>query len=475
MNREQLYDGVTEIRDDLVEEAVAPRRRKRPWGLLAACLALVLGIAWLAPNLGGSSGGSGGRTGTAYMYYTGPVFPLDILEEAGALSAARTTNFDFTPYESPVRSYLDAGGTLVTYESGCTEVLVTDAYTLTNPTDQPVTVTAVYPFAASLNSELRELPRITVDGQAADPDLWAGDCVAGGEGAWTDYEVLLADGTYQADALAGNLTLDQPVVVYEITSAAALEEASAPTLAFTAELPEGSLLLSYGSSGGQVDESGGSVRHFHIPAADERQESQCILILGQDLTGYTIQGYRDGGCEPGGEIETAVQTERYESTLGEMLARFYEENRGYGGGETILGQISSRTYLGLLGQSLERCGMTAMAELSDLFTQNTGGNRVFYLTFPVTVPAHGQTEVQAALHREAHRDYTGGGRDRDGYDLTTQLGSSLPFTQQRASLTNWAQIQILDQNFGFDPDRGVTEVTLDPAEAYYWMDVKKAG
>ena len=58
----------------------------------------------------------------------------------GALSAARTTNFDFTPYESPVRSYLDAGGTLVTYESGCTEVLVTDAYTLTNPTDQPVTV-----------------------------------------------------------------------------------------------------------------------------------------------------------------------------------------------------------------------------------------------------------------------------------------------------------------------------------------------
>ena len=113
-------------------------------------------------------------------------------------------------------------------------------------------------------------------------------------------------------------------------------------------------------------------------------------------------------------------------------------------------------------------------DLGSLFAQFfTGRLRVLYFTFPVTVPAHSETEISIVQHREAHMDYTGEHKDRHGYDLTTTLDSTLRFTEQRAGISGWEWVEILDQNFGFDPKQGVTEVVLDPAVEYYWMDLRK--
>lgn len=484
MNREQLYDGVTEIRDDLVDQAATPLKRSRRWGPWAAALAAVLVLALVLPNMGGASD-SGGREGRTYMYYTGPVLPLTALEAPEGLTAARHTEYDFSPIDGDGdESYLDQYGQPVTYQSGRMEAIVTETYTLSNATDQPMTVTLAYPFVASLDRELRYLPRLSVDGAGLEGDLRIGGTIEEGEGSWEDYAALLGNGTYRANALSEALTVDQPVVVYELTGASAAEEAPAATLEFTADLPAGVRLLSYGSSGGTVDETGGSARHFSIFRPGERQHSQCILLLGGDLTDYAVQAYADGGCDEGEEIEASWEVVRYESTLGQMLEEFYAEQqrfRNTGDQPTILERVSSKVYLGLMAQHVERFGLAAAAypgrnfydDLTALFSANTAGQRVFYLTCSVTIPANGQTQVRLAMHREAHQDHTGSGKGRYGYDLLTTLDSSLTFTEQTASIANWDNIRIIGQNFGFDLKKGVTQVTLDPSEPYYWMDIRK--
>ena len=71
---EKLFDAITEVREDLVEEALDyrfPQKKPIPWQRyvpLAACLALVVCIGYLAANLrmgGMNAAGNDGSNGTA--------------------------------------------------------------------------------------------------------------------------------------------------------------------------------------------------------------------------------------------------------------------------------------------------------------------------------------------------------------------------------------------------------------------------
>ncbi len=45
-----------------------------------------------------------------------------------------------------------------------------------------------------------------------------------------------------------------------------------------------------------------------------------LIAVGGALEDYTLQGYRDGGCDPGGELDgVSAAVTRYESTLREVL------------------------------------------------------------------------------------------------------------------------------------------------------------
>ena len=59
-----------------------------------------------------------------------------------------------------------------------------------------------------------------------------------------------------------------------------------------------------------------------------------------------------------------------------------------------------------------------------------------------------------------------------GYDFVTRLGSNLAFTEQRAALTNAESIQIQRQNLGFDLEKGVTVVTLEPETEHYYLEIR---
>ena len=57
--------------------------------------------------------------------------------------------------------------------------------------------------------------------------------------------------------------------------------------------------------------------------------------------------------------------------------------------------------------------------------------------------------------------------------MVTALGSNLQFTQQIASIEDRGQIEIVRQNFGFDLENGIKEVTLDMNEPHYYLEVKE--
>jgi hypothetical protein len=101
--------------------------------------------------------------------------------------------------------------------------------------------------------------------------------------------------------------------------------------------------------------------------------------------------------------------------------------------------------------------------------------RLLYLSFDVSVPAGASVHVTATMRRDGSHDFTGKRKNVDGYDLATRLGSTLFFTEQAASVTHTEEISMGENSFGFDPDGGVTEVTLDPTEEHYWMQVTKRG
>ena len=56
--------------------------------------------------------------------------------------------------------------------------------------------------------------------------------------------------------------------------------------------------------------------------------------------------------------------------------------------------------------------------------------------------------------------------------MVTRLGSSLHFETLTAEITNMEDIEIIRQNFGFDPSAGITRVTLDPFIEHYYLQIK---
>ena len=113
--------------------------------------------------------------------------------------------------------------------------------------------------------------------------------------------------------------------------------------------------------------------------------------------------------------------------------------------------------------------------LSDIIGEAPTHDRVIYLTFEVTIPAGGTADIGIALQKEASYDFHCGGDDTgiDGWDMVTTLGSTLTFTRQTAAIAGYEDIEIVRQNFGFDPKHGITTVLLDPQVEHYWMDVRK--
>ena len=524
MKAERLFRVLGLVDDDLIEEADSPAKGRggfRKWIAAAACLAVLcaVGAGWLITGgflgMGASAPGESGSgiasdneplsvEGTTFMSYAGPVFPLTLAEETNALTAERETTWDFAPG---------------TYHDGTPRqwgASVTDSYTLVNITESDQTVTALYPFAGSFTELEAQCPTVTVDGQEAEGTLcvgsYAGDFQgvwqSDGQGgyvldgttlnlahpdSWIDYKALLEDSRYLDAALGDGPVLDIPVTVYEFTDFQAPAEYDAATQAveFTID-QEKTAVYSYGFNGGAWDpDTGWQQRSYFVPGGQRREkELKMLVVLGDDIGDYVLQGYKDGGCDRGEELEGFDCTvTRRETTLDEVLDLLCEEYlETYAGWQYDMkdGEVSAvpfALFRRAVGELMVQYGPVSEAvkdryadgRLDDIISEAMSQERVLYLAVPVTVPAESKVNITFSLWKEPSFDFGCSGSENvglQGYDFVTRLGSDLTFTEQRAALENTDGIQIQRQNFGFDLEKGVTEVTLDWKMEHYYLEIR---
>lgn len=550
---ERLFEAMSELSDEKIDEGATYRPKKKShwkrWTALAACLAiLVVGvgsITGLIPifRIGANAGGSGHDEASIFMSYAGPVFPLTLREANDSITAQRDITLDFSPWvpqwesneeQLSDRTWLteeERQEALEQYNEWFPEggqyqydshILVTDAYTLTNTSEEDQTITLLYPFASSLNELGWNRSTLTVDGQKLEDKIhvgaysgsfegaWNGTLMEGEEGgssnldyaeSWEDYKDLLDDGTYLANALAPAPDVRSvEVTVYEFTEPygpEADEEAGIPNpflrVGFDLDYDK-TTVLAYGFHGGRYDrENGTMIQGFSIPQEGEPRYGQTfyLLVVGEDVENMTIGGYVTGGTDPDTqELEgCGVTVERYESDLDtmlrEILTPMWEEHSRETyerDGRELHVDFDTwyRAFLehllayGVLSPTaMERYGTGWLEELaSDVNTID----RVCWLEAEVTVPAGGSVTVSAQMNKEESADFYCAHTENQGvsgYDLVTSLGSNLTCTGQTTTLEDRGQIAIVRQNFGFDLENGVKTVALDLSTEHYYLEVKR--
>lgn len=520
MRAETLYDAITEVKDELVDEAARtrPAKKRISWqafAALAAAAVLAVGAGgWAAARLGamsasgpgvnlnpgGDGGGGGHDDGSAtFMSYAGPVLPLTALEGGEGLTAQREITYDFSPW---------------TPESGhyrTTDLLVTDSYTLTNPTDEDKAVTLLYPFVSSLYSLSEDLPALSADGAALDAALRAGGysggfrAVTGSSSdallnldqlnSWEQYRALLSDGRYLEQALEDWPDLSGvPVTVYKFSDywgPEPDEKAGRPNPSIRAGFDldyHKTTVLSYGFHGGSWDrEAGTMIQEFSIPQSfDPRYgEPYYLFVLGDDIENLTVGGYVTGGTDPDTQPlpECRVEVERSVTDLeGALRAAAEPMYRGQSMEDTDR-LPDFELYFGLMKDFLLSYGILAedgveryhSGWLEELDFDHV--DRVFYLEAQVAIPAGGGVAVEARFVKPPSYDfYCAHTENRGvyGYDMTTRLGSNLEFTGQTAAAVNTQAVEIVRQNYGFDWDNGVNAVALDLGVEHYYLEVRRA-
>lgn len=236
-------------------------------------------------------------------------------------------------------------------EGGCfqssTGLLVTDAYTLQNPSGEDRTATVLYPFVTSLQKLGEHTSALEADGSALSYTLHAGgysggfQAVEGSVGdallnleqlnSWEGYQALLSDGRYLDGALGDFPDLsDTPVTVYQFTDCYGPEPDSKagrpnPTIRAGFDLDYGkTTVLSYGFHGMRRDFEGGHmIQCFSIPEPFNLWygEPYYLFVIGEDIQNLTTGGYVTGGTDAGTKPldGCGVTVERYETSLESAL------------------------------------------------------------------------------------------------------------------------------------------------------------
>ena len=366
---------------------------------------------------------------------------------------------------------------------------MTDRYTIQNSSGEACTATVLYPFVSSL-SDLEALrPQLSVDGAGTETAIypgafpgWFGPASPEPEQAeqrwnlrhaesWTEYQTLLS-GSYQSDALAPKSLPGQTAYVYSFT-ASGNTTASAATLAITVDAdPEQTTILTYGINGYGLDDATGQPQYSYF-TNEHRQSLHLLAVLGQDLTGCAMQGYTDGSCEQGKELDTLEGTvTRTELPLAELLRQIAAAQLGADASADEVKRLAAAAAELLTQYGV--CSATpaerySEGRLDDLLQDAETVQRVCYAAAEITIPAGGTVCVEAVFRKPHSFDFFGFYNELvDGYGIMT-TGSALTLQNQTARLDTHGLVTIYGQNFEFDGQGNA--VPLSAQTEYYYLNL----
>ena len=363
---EKLFDGITEMRDDIVGQAADYKFTKSrarfivPVGIAAGiCIAVGAGvlinsisspqlpatdngghavttaagaIATYAPEGYPSAGdvpayggaGTAAPDGDQYFWinrYVPPIMPLTAAGVADGITAERELTFDLSG------SYLPSTLKDRDYSSEIGIFTANDSFTLTNTTDSDITVTLMYPFRCALNdlegtqTESRHgvsYPTIYVEGNEIDAEFTAGGYSGKFRSAaypaqsdksnlddlsyYEEYISMLKDGTYLQSACAAPRSFDEPVTVYRIHDYSSAANSGAAVIGLNYTLGADTRIASFGFNGFEQRDDGTRRDSFSLTGGKRYTGDRFLIVRGEDIKDLTINGYPNGFCEKGSEI-----------------------------------------------------------------------------------------------------------------------------------------------------------------------------
>ena len=187
---------------------------------------------------------------------------------------------------------------------------------------------------------------------------------------------------------------------------------------------------------------GDTVQYSGSGFVDGNSGNWYLIVLGDDIQSPRLQGYEDGGCDAGEELDTVTGTlTRRETTLEEILRTVtedYWQKRSAQGGRSSIQVPYEAFYTAVADSVLEDTMYLPLLE-EFLFAQGWQADRVVWFSAQVTIPAGGNIEVEAAYTKAASLNF--GPSDMDykdicGYEILPYAGSSLTFTGQTARVVN---------------------------------------
>lgn len=447
-----------------------PKRHGPSWQAILLILGAVAAFVAVGMFLNTDGGNSG-----EYASYSGPVLPLTAVSGGEGLEAERHVEFDFSTYENYTPSILREG-----------EAIITDTYRLTNPGDSDVTARLVYPYEGKFNDERKYTPTIAVEGKTVEAELLASldeEREIFRARDFEEYQERMTRNDYFAQATSRPPEGNYPVKVYHFTDITYLGQQEYPYIFLTMEftIQEGASVWVNHFDVLESDSEKGTHSIWFQDDLDDR-DGAYLFVLNGDIEDLTFGGNLGHNVTPTSALtDVAYEYETYETTFGELvweLARKYDywaEHDGYSNPSLITQEILYRDAMKRMEDQLGTGynGLTGgvVSVVEDAFYKTVGETRLLYWVFDVTIPAGETVEVEANYHQEASTDIGGPKKKREGYDMATRLGSSLNFRSLSASISNTEFIEILRQNFGFQLEKGITEVNLDLDVERYYLEV----
>jgi len=457
-----------------MEKKAEKKAKKRITGTTIGLIAfMVTGylLMSLFLNTDGSDSGE-------FNFYRGPVLPMTSLNGAEGMEVRRNVDFDFAPYRDS-KQYSHTG-------TGTAEI--TDTYCMTNTTGESRMLELVYGFQGSFIDHPEEFPTIRVDGGIVQPELYPSvdpENLVWYAHNFEAYKKVLQEHDFLAIATAEPELADLPVKAYHFTD---LAYNGGQVTAYPM------LKVTYTQEGYEslwtncVD----------VISTDEKEHTQTLLFrvdrgeawiftIGGELQDLTLGGNRDynireDSLSSGDSSLEGVEyrLEMFDTTLRSVLSRFAQEydywaveghdhdpNPGLVTPELLIdGAIKRMAQPDWVGKT------TNVQSFQNLFDQVVTEVRMMYLVFPVELEPGQSVTVEASFIQEPSFDNSGPKHYREGYELATKLGSDLGFTHLSSSLSNTASIELGEQNFGFDLEKGITDVTLELSVERYYLEVR---
>ena len=462
-----MYNAITGIDERYLSEAEAhpakTRNTWRRWAAIAASLVLVAGLGTaLLLGRGPASTGNGTVPNDGYYsVYVGPVLPMTAQGDLDGLTVTREVGYDFSSYTADK----DLPGS----------AMVTDRYVLTNTTDEEKHLTLCYPVSGRLSDETLKSLAFAVDGVVVAPDFHLGHGIEQTKEytlSWNEYRELLTQPDNLRSSLLPEATLDDSAIVYTLAKDGAMEDAEKHVSLRFRVNPEKTGVFVSGITSCSLNEITGEVTlDFYVDGRATSSSEPCTLVLmGGDLEEYALEASDANGSD-------GWRLDRQETTLKEAIQAYYTWMTGDENASPD--QTSFAAVARLLEDrglpTLQNVAYEGLASTGDLMTAAWNMSRVMYETVDVVVPAGESVTFAASLEKEAsyRTDSSAQNGGDGGYDMIIRAGSALNFTAQSASVAGLNYVEIVDNNFGFDPEAGITSVTLDLDVPYYWMQLRR--